>query len=215
MAYTMYSQRSDLWQRVMLGQSSTTIGGHGCLVCAVASGLSDMGVQIDGLLPDPARFNRWLARNQGFVAPQEAPRERNRFVFNSMRALGVHLVEYIDSRNRPAPVDKLRQTLDKVRHFAVIQVDFKPGSSGYAQHWVRAVEWLDMDVRIMDPWIVGDNQETFLMTQYSAPSWDDPARAIFRMALYRYEPLDALFTATEPDEPPIVQKELCLYRASN
>jgi len=211
MAFTMYSQRSELWQRVMLGQSSTTIGGYGCLICSVASGLTDAGVLIDGLPADPARLNRWLARNKGFSASSSAPRESNRFVFNSMSALGVKLVEYIDCRNKTAPVDKIQDALGKERHFVAIQVDFKPGTTGYEQHWVRAVEWVGVDVRVMDPWIIGSNQETYLMTQYALPPWDTPARAIFRIAIYRCDPVGPYAPEAAP-ETPIVQKELCPYQ---
>ena len=37
----------------------------------------------------------------------------------------------------------------------------------------------------MEPWVKGPLQETYLMTRYALPSWDDPSRAIYRMVVYR------------------------------
>ena len=96
---TMYSQRDDRWRRLQLGISSTTIGDYGCLLCAVASGVTDLGVRIHSLISDPPRLNRWLARHDGFVGEAGS---RNRFVFNALAPLGVEMVDYIDCRDRPA-----------------------------------------------------------------------------------------------------------------
>ncbi len=180
----MYSQRDDRWQRVMLGESSTTIGANGCLLCAVASGLTDRCVTIQGLPSDPPRLNRWLARNSGFVAPRGQTRERNLFVFDAMRPLGIKMVDYIDARGRPAPMDQLEEALGEDDQFVALHVDFRPGGAAQ-QHWVRAISWHDEDVRVMDPWIQGPNQESYLMTRYALPSWEDPSRAIYRMVVYR------------------------------
>ena len=183
MAYMMYSQLDDRWQRVMLGESSTTIGANGCLVCSVASGLADSGVDIYGLPPDPPRLNRWLARNRGFVASRDRPRERNLFVFDSLGALGVKMVAYIDARTRPAPTKRLEEALEKENQFAAIHVDFRPGGTPQ-QHWVRAIGWYENDVEVMDPWVSGPTQQSYLMTRYALPSWEDAARAIFRIVIY-------------------------------
>jgi len=182
--HAMYSQLDDRWQRIMLGESSTTIGANGCLICAVASGLTDLGITIDGLPPDPPRLNRWLARHKGFAAARGQSRERNLFVFDSLGPLGVRMVEYVDARTRAAPLDRLRTALERDDQFVVIHVDFSPGGETQ-QHWVRALECYDSDVRLMDPWVKGPLQETYLMTRYALPSWDDPSRAIYRMVVYR------------------------------
>ena len=211
MTYAMYSQLDDRWQRVMLGESSTTIGANGCLLCAVASGLADVGATVDGLPPDPPRLNRWLARNRGYAAPRSQTRERNLFVFSSLGPLGVKMVDYIDARTRAAPVDRLEEALAKEDHFVAIHVDFKPGGAAQ-QHWVRAVEWYDADVKLMDPWIRGDSQEAYLMTRYALPSWDDPARAIYRMVIYQYLGADTTFPTPSLTGRTIVQEQLYPYQ---
>jgi len=211
MGMTMYSQLDDRWQRIMLGESSTTIGANGCLLCSVASGLADVGVMIDGLPPDPPRLNRWLARNKGFVAPRTATKERNLYVFNSLGPLGVKLVEYIDARSSAAPVAKIEKALAREDTLVAIHVDFSPGGSNQ-QHWVRALSWHTTDVRIMDPWIRGDSQEAYLMTRYALPSWDDPARAVFRIAIYEFRGASATLTASSLNERAIVQDKLYTYQ---
>ncbi len=209
MAYTMYSQLYDGWKRVMLGQSTTTIGQYGCLLCAVASGLTDIGVTIDGLPADPPRLNRWLVRNNGFAAPPDAPDQQNLFVFGAPAALGARLVDYVDCQNIPAPVYKIRDALAQPRTFVVIQVDFNPGDGQPQQHWVRAVEWFDADIKIMDPWLAEPRHDLYLMTRYAMPAWDGPARAIYRIAIYRYDLAGVPF-APEMGAP-IIQEALCGY----
>lgn len=203
--YTRYSQLDDAWQRIMLGQSSTTIGKNGCLMCSVASGLADRGVTIDNLPPDPPRLNRWLTRNDGYTAARGSS-ERNLFVFDGLKALGVRLVEYIDARSSRAPFEKLEKPLRSEDKIVVLHVDFTPGGSNQ-QHWVRAVAWHAADVKIMDPWIVGSTQEAYLMTRYALPSWDDMARAIFRIAIYEVGGTTQ-YPASALPKPSIVQDEL-------
>ena len=209
MAYTIYSQLYDGWKRVMLGQSSTTIGQYGCLLCAAASGLTDVGATIDGLPPDPPRLNRWLVRNGGFTAPADDPQEQNLFVFGALGALGARLVEYIDCGDIPAPMNKIQAALTQSKTFVLIQVDFNPGDGQPQQHWVRAVEWFDADLKIMDPWLVEPGHDMYLMTRYAMPTWEGPARAVYRIAIYRYDRAGVPFA---PDaETPIIQESLCGY----
>lgn len=210
MAPTMYSQRYDGWRHIMLGESSTTIGQYGCLVCSAASGLTDVGVTIDGLPPDPPRLNRWLTRNEGFSAPSNDPEERNLFVFGALGPLGVRLVEYVDCHDIPAPVAKIRDALRRDDQFVVLQVDFRPGDGESQQHWVRALAWFDADIQLMDPWIEGADQTAYLMTRYALPGWDGPARAVFRIVVYRYDRAGVPFGLPE-GVAPIVQEQPCPY----
>lgn len=211
MSYTMYSQLDDRWQRVMLGESSTTIGANGCLICSVASGLTDVGVEIGGLPPDPSRLNRWLARNRGYVAPRDQAKERNLYVFDSLRPLGVELVDYIDARGKAAPVGRLQEALEAENQVVAIHVDFRPGGA-VQQHWVRAVHWYEDDVEVMDPWIKGTTQQSYLMTRYALPSWDTPSRAIYRMVIYQYSETEAELPAANLSGRTLVQEGLDTYR---
>jgi hypothetical protein len=210
MEYTRYSQLDDAWGRVMLGESSSTIAQYGCLICAIASGMTDVGVKIDGLPCDPPRLNRWLARNRGFTAARGST-QRNLFVFNSLEPLGVELVDYVDCRKRKAPVEKIVDTLAQENHFVAIHVDFKPGGRSTQQHWVRAVFSYGVDFLVMDPWVRNSSEDVHLMTRYAIPSWDDPARAIFRIVTYRYDPAIIDFADTLEEKDMIVQDELYAY----
>lgn len=209
--YTGYSQLDDSWQRVMLGVSSTTIGANGCLLCSIASGLTDAGVSIQGLPADPPRLTRWLARNGGFVAPLSQTKERSLFVFDSLGPLGVKLVDYIDARKKAAPLDDLEEALNTEGYFAAIHVDFSPGGSAQ-QHWVRAVAWYDHDIKVMDPWIRGSSQDAYLMTRYARPSWDDPTRAIFRIVIYQVVGVEAIYPTPSVVSRSNVQDELYTYQ---
>lgn len=204
---TMYSQRDDRWRRLRLGASRVTIGDYGCLLCAVASGVADLGVRVHSLVPDPPRLNRWLARHKGFIGTDSDPLNRNRFVFNAMAPLGVELVEYIDCRSSPAPLEPLEAALAREDQFAVIQVDFSPATGGTQQHWVRPLAWFETDVQIMDPWLTGPSQEAFLMTHYAEPDWDDPRRAIFRIVVYRVSGEEPSYATRY--RVPVIQDVLC------
>ncbi len=210
MEFTNYSQVDDAWGRVMLGVSSSTIGGYGCLICSIASGLTDVGVKINGLPADPPQLNRWLARNKGFTAASGSS-QRNLFIFNSLRPLGVELVDYVDCRKSRAPVAKVVDALEAENQFVAIQVDFKPGGSQAQQHWVRAIHSYGPDILIMDPWLRGSAENVHLMTRYAIPSWDDPSRAIFRIAAYRYDPAVTDYGEPVPEKDYIIQDELYAY----
>jgi hypothetical protein len=161
---------------VALGTTTaTTIGGYGCAVCALASCLTDAGVDIDGRAPDPGQLNRWLARNGGFYAG-------NLLVFDSVRPLGMQVVDYIDCRRFPAPVDRLAAALANDLS-VVIQVDFRPGG-GQNSHFVRLLRLERADALMMDPWLPSSWGVTWLMPRYARYSWDDPARAIMRAVIY-------------------------------
>ena len=109
----------------MLGESSSTIAQYGCLICAIASGMTDVGVKIDGLPSDPPRLNRWLARSRGFTTASGSS-QRNLFVFNSLVPLGVELVDYVDCRKRKAPVEKIVDALAQEHHFVASMLISNP-----------------------------------------------------------------------------------------
>jgi hypothetical protein len=169
-----FSQRDPRWADVKLGTSGATIGGMGCLDTSAASILDGFGVQTD-----PGRLNRWLARNDGFI-------QGSLFVFAAIEALGVQLEAVIDCSRQPAPMDLVAQALD-LGQGVVALVDFRPGGS-VNQHWVRilAYDAEEEDCRIVDPWMPPGYELYWLMARYAVPAWDDPARAIFRLAMYSW-----------------------------
>jgi hypothetical protein len=167
---TVFSQRDPRWADVRLGHSYTTLGGYGCLVCAVASALVDFGLDTD-----PARLNRWLARNGGFTGG-------NLFVFGAVEGLGMALERLVDCARRPAPVGELAEALEDGAA-VVAKVDFHPGG-GVNEHWVRVLRFTADDALIVDPWLPPGAGLTWLMPRYAPPGWEGPARAIFRAAVY-------------------------------
>jgi hypothetical protein len=126
-------------------------------------------------------------------------------------ALGVEMVAYIDARNQPAPIERLKEALEIEGQFVALHVDFRPGGA-VQQHWVRAVHWWDDDVEVMDPWIKGSSQQSYLMARYALPTWDTPARAIFRMVIYRYNGIEADYPVLSPSRRAIVQEGLDTYQ---
>ena len=214
-----FSQQHPHWKNIRLGTSWSTIGGYGCLLCSVASYVADTGLGADGRRVDPGSLNRWLARHGGYAGG-------NLFIFNSLAPLGVELVDYVDCFNTPAPIDAIAEAL-YADFGVVVEVDFAPGG-GRNQHWVRILKHpdaetvaqqraaLDVDALIMDPWMPPGYERRWLMPAYALPIWDNPARAIFRVAIYAAvpsgEPLKARrgcdLLNTKPYKKRIVQENL-------
>jgi hypothetical protein len=161
-------QRAPRFAGIRLGFSEHTIGSQGCLLCVVAEILAYV------LGTDPARLNRWLARHGGFV-------DGCRFVFRAVEPLGLRLVQVVDCLSTPAPMDMVGQALGR-GEFVLAMVDFAPSMRKLQQHWVRILSCDEDDCVISDPWL--ECGEISLMARYALPSWDDPSRAIFRLAVY-------------------------------
>jgi isoleucyl-tRNA synthetase len=76
-------------------------------------------------------------------------------------------------------------------------------------HYRAGFEWFDTDLKIMDPWLAEPRHDLYLMTRYAMPTWDGPSRAIYRIAIYRYDLAGVPFAPGA--EAPIVQESLCGY----
>lgn len=172
---TAFSQRDERWSRIPLGlYGGHTIGSAGCLLTCGASILADSG--LEGI--DPGRLNRWLCRHGGFI-------RGNLIVFQALGELAQLNATVIDCANKPAPMDKVRDTLDS-GGFVLAKVDFAPGGV-VQQHWIRILKVVDDDAIILDPWMLAP-KPYWLMPLYARYDWASPARAIFRLALYTREP---------------------------
>lgn len=165
---THFSQRDERWQADILGSGSETIGAAGCLITCMASLLSDFGVPTD-----PHRLNLWLNSHGGYV-------KGNLFVFDSVAGLGVDLVDYVDCRLTPAPIDALQDALN-AGAAVVVEVDAKPGGP-LDRHWVRLVSLSHFSGWIMDPWQLPGGEARSLH-DYLAPDWATE-RGIFAAAVY-------------------------------
>jgi hypothetical protein len=208
MKATTYGQQDPPWRNVLLGTSAVTIGGYGCTITALASYLTDVGVEIGTAPPDPGLLNRWLARHGGFW-------RGNLLIFDSVRPLGVEMIEYIDCRAQPAPIARLQDALLDQRG-VLIEVDFRPATRAVNPHWVRLLRLMEDDAWIMDPWLAAGWEITRLMPRYARPDWDTPARAVMRAVIYgERAPAAANDAAARPyrvgagEAPPPTQEVLC------
>jgi len=176
-----YSQKHPQWKDVPLGTSYTTIGGYGCLLCSLASYIAESDITIrDGQIVDPGVLNRWLALNNGYA-------QGNLLIFNAVERIGLRLADYITCANKPAPMSELAAALDRGAG-VLIEVDFQAGGA-LNQHWVRLLKLYDDEALIVDPWLPPEYEIRWLMaSEYGHPKgkppWSDPARAIYRAAIY-------------------------------
>ena len=159
------SQRDERWADIPLGtRGGATIGSHGCLLCA-ASKMTAF---------DPGVLNRLLCRNDGYTGG-------NRVIFSKLGELADLDTEVIECSDLPAPMDRVQDVLDH-DGFVLAKVDFSPGGA-VQQHWVQILGLPDGDALIYDPWL-REARTCWMMPRYAHWSWDEPSRAIFRLALY-------------------------------
>ena len=161
---TLFSQRDPRWADKPLGTGTLTIGQAGCLLSCAAGVLATVGVGTD-----PGRLNDWLTRNGGYV-------DDNLFLFQSIEAFGVDLIDLRFCPYTPAPVGELRAAIERGQH-VVLEVDAQPGGA-IQPHWVRLLA----PTTLGDPWQLPGHEETGLAA-YLAPGWD-LARAILAYAVY-------------------------------
>jgi hypothetical protein len=165
----IFSQRDPMWATERLGTGLYTIEQVGCLVSAVASGLTDLGIQTD-----PHRLNRWLISNHGYY-------DNDLLIFSALEGLGVKLVEVILCHNEPAPISCLSQAIDE-GDFVVALVDYEPGGA-VEQHWVRLLRVNETAGQVGDPWRL-PGAGLVDLSVYLAAGWH-PARGIFAAVIYR------------------------------
>ncbi len=72
-----FLQNDAAWARDTLGESSFRMGGHGCLVCCVASAMCDLGLETD-----PGALNQ-LLYEKGAYTPE------GDIIWSGLKALGL------------------------------------------------------------------------------------------------------------------------------
>lgn len=124
----LYSQNDPRWKNKLLGTSNTTIGNYGCLVTCIASVLTKMGYKVD-----PAQLVDLITARVGW-------HNGNQYYWKSPLVLfgDVHVTEFIDCYNVPAPLGRLDAILQSGRP-ATVHVDYKPETPANDQHWVNII----------------------------------------------------------------------------
>lgn len=168
MQVAQYSQRDPRWAGDELGTSGLTLGQAGCLVCAVASALTDFGVRMT-----PAELNRRLLQVRGYV-------NGGLLVWSSLRHVGAECIGYLNCAREPAPMGALLAALN-TGHAIIVRVDAQPGKAGVQDHWVRVLQPSGADCLVMDPWRLPGQELGSLLRWYGLPNWD-AARTILSVA---------------------------------
>jgi hypothetical protein len=154
-----------------------------------------------GVETDPARLNRWLCANGGFV-------NGSLVSFGAIARLGAQVVNYFDCAYTPAPVAHMREALG-AGQAVFAAVDWSPGGA-VETHWVRVLALDAREGQVMDPWQM-PGREIVPLSIYLAPDWD-PARGIFQALFYRAAASRGIASAAESPAwlSGLHQRELCL-----
>ena len=155
----MYSQKDPRWSFIRLGTSTRTIAQDGCLICCVADMLRSTATRTD-----PARLNRWLTLNCGYV-------DSNRFMFASIESLGAELIAVHDWQKALADVNMVRSYFEDGFH-VILEINFNPYGK-FISHWVSVLD-VGTDIEILDPWLPPDDcyNPISLLASYARPSQD-------------------------------------------
>ena len=169
----MYSQKDPRWSFIRLGTSTRTIAQDGCLLCCVAEMLRNTATRTD-----PARLNRWLTLHNGYI-------NGNRFVFNSVEALGAKLVVVHDWQKALADTSILQGLWEDGRYL-LLEVNFNPWGK-FISHWVAVLD-AGVDIEILDPWLPPDDcrNPISLLASYAKPT-QGLGHVIYRAVAYEID----------------------------
>ena len=172
--FPLWSQRDQRWSKDQLGTSRWTLGQRGCLVTAIAMGVTNA---IDTEIT-PKTLNAQLTVNSGYV-------DGGSLVFAAVERLypAMQLQEVVDCRFVPAPAaDIARWVADG--QVVVVKIDMDLTDPDVDEHWVLLVSGTQHVFQIHDPWPVAAMQRPLeLPPAYCKQGWT-PARAIYRYARY-------------------------------
>lgn len=138
------SQRDSRWANIILGFSSTTIGGYGCTITCLTMFLNYLGLRIT-----PAEVNQRLKDGGGYAAPASNPTQKNLLVwaklpeiFTEVKLKFVYRHYSYDNAIVSAQIDKGFPVL--------VEVDFDGTDRQDDRHWVLYKGGQKMN----DPWPV-------------------------------------------------------------
>ncbi len=179
----LFCQRNELHANRPLGTApGSTIGVHGCLLCAAARMIS----VATGEESSPWDFNKALVTHNGY-------QDGNRLVFSALTRVEERILflERRDYSTVPFPVeaqDGIQELLDR-GGMALVQVDFDPlRQEGLQPHWLQLVSiqprarlapyaaWL-----AYDPWY----GEVLELGQHYSPYGRGLDYSIYALALYQ------------------------------
>lgn len=138
----LLNQRDPRWAGRQLGTSNKTIGSHGCAITCLS-----MLLRYYGMSENPATVNHQLKLRNGYY-------NSNLLIWESVQRIWPRMdfQGRVNCLTRPAPVDRLRQSLAMGRP-VIAWLDGSP-SPGMQQHFVLLVEERpeEEDWWCHDPW---------------------------------------------------------------
>lgn len=172
--YPLWSQRDLRWANDRLGTSQWNLGQRGCLVTAIAIGLT---AALDTEI-SPGHLNALLTANNGYVGG-------GNLAFEAIARLypPIKFIERVIFRYKPAPAADIAKWANEGQ-IVVVQVDMDLTDPDVDQHWLIVTGGTEDIMNIQDPWPRPVYQKRFeLPPAYCKQDWD-PARAIYAYARY-------------------------------
>ncbi len=172
--YPLWSQRDLRWSNDRLGTSQWNLGQRGCLVTAVAIGLT---AALDTEIT-PGHLNALLTANDGY-------KDGSQLIYSAISRLYPAVV-FIDRkifRYNPAPAADIAKWAISGQ-IVVIKIDMDLTDPDVDEHWLIVTGGTKDILNIQDPWPRPEFQKRFeLPPAYCKQGWD-PSRAIYAYARY-------------------------------
>lgn len=174
----LYSQRDPYWSDEKLGFGTSTIGQYGCLVTAVAMGLTKA---LDHTIT-PLDVNDRMKAANGFIGST-----KNLFVFSKLPVAypDVRLDLMTHCTTVPAPVTQIANAVER-GDVVVVKIDMNLTTTAVDSHWLLLtdVDSARMIFDYHDPWLMPEDQRVMqLPPGYCLQDWK-AWRAIFSVATY-------------------------------
>lgn len=161
----LYSQRDPRWANVVLGQNTghtKTIGNYGCLLTSY----NIMAVYL-GLTNDtPNQFNARMINAGAFTGP---------YIKAGALSMAFPIMKYNGYKPRGEELNDTIKAYIDVGYPVPVEVDFKPETAQWDQHWVLVIGYNNDDFYIVDPW---HGDKIWLSTRYNI-SGNDIIQGVF------------------------------------
>lgn len=165
---TIYAQRDPRWANLKLGNSQSSFGDYGCLLCCFASMANDCDKTVT-----PPQLNELLKEKNLYVEGDLL----NDWVIENVYP-DIKFLETKYYGDVYADLGYIREKLSEGK-LLIAGIDFYPLTDYPDYHFVRIISSDDNGFKIMDPWYAEANQ-------YISKYYGSAGRAILKVMVYQY-----------------------------
>lgn len=177
---TIYAQRNPFWLNMKLGNSQSSCGDYGCLLCCFASMANDCDKTVT-----PPQLNELLKEKKLYV-PNDTDGQKD-FLTDWVIENVYPDIKFLETKyygDVYADLAYIREKLSEGK-LLIAGIDFYPLTDYPDYHFVRIISDDDNGFKIMDPWYAEVNQ-------YISKYYGSAGRAILKVMVYEFKQSDTV-----------------------